>query len=256
MRRVGRLILSILCAVISLSAQDKPLGDVAREARAEKTPPSRPAKVISNDDFGGGSTAAPVDPKDDPVVVLNKARIALLHDTNHTCTTESNGNSGPGWNNSRTVEVAGAGRMHVTLRSNSAKNDPSEYLVVENHAFNRRPSGPWERADGTTGRDAKSFAEMMQGSLLPQVFKFGFSSGELKFLHGETLGVTPTLRYQYLGQVYDMDRTIDIWIGVDDGLPRKAEMLTVTRDTVTAPSAWRESFSCTYGGNDIIKAPM
>jgi hypothetical protein len=33
-------------------------------------------------------------------------------------------------------------------------------------------------------------------------------------------------------------------------------MMTVTRDTITATTTWSESFSCTYGGNDIIKAPM
>jgi hypothetical protein len=256
LRRAGAVFLMILFSGICLSAQDKPLGDIAREARAEKSQAPHAAKVLTDDDIGGGAAVAPVNPKDDPVVVLNKARIGVLHDTNHTCVLESTGNSGPGWNDRRTVEVSGAGRLHITLRSKSPTNDPSEYLIVENQVFDRRPGGPRERADAKAVGDAKSLAEIEQAALLPQVFKFGFSSGDLKFLGGQTLGVTPTLRYQYQGHVYNMDRTIDIWIGADDGLPRKTEMLTVTRDTITATVRWSESFSCTYGGNDVIKAPM
>ena len=53
------------------SAQDKPLGDVAREARAQKSEAHHAKKAVTNDDLS--SDRGPVQESDDPVTVVREA---------------------------------------------------------------------------------------------------------------------------------------------------------------------------------------
>jgi hypothetical protein len=58
------------------SAQDKPIGDVAREARAQKSEAHHAKKVVTNDDLS--SDRGPVQESDDPVTVVREAWRAFL----------------------------------------------------------------------------------------------------------------------------------------------------------------------------------
>jgi hypothetical protein len=140
MARIGRLILAaILIPGTSLCAQDKPLGDIARETRAQKAQAPRAAKVITNDD---GNPSSPVAATDDPRSVVNKARLALLRDPNHSCRLHSTGNSGPGWSDDRTAEVAFGDQLHITVNNPGSNPAHGEWIFIGKDGYHRIGNAP------------------------------------------------------------------------------------------------------------------
>ena len=101
----------LLTASRFCSAQDKPLGDVAREARAQKSEAHHAEKVVTNDDLS--SDRGPVQESDDPVTVLREAWRAFLADAGHTCHGELTNNSGPGWMEESLIEAQGRDRIQM-----------------------------------------------------------------------------------------------------------------------------------------------
>ena len=93
-------------------AQDKPLGDVAREARAQKAESPQAKKVVTEDDFKP-PPPSPVSATDDPMAVVNKASKELLDDTAHICRRQTVNNSGPGYADDRVTEAAAPNRFHI-----------------------------------------------------------------------------------------------------------------------------------------------
>jgi hypothetical protein len=243
---------AVSCA-ISSAAQDKPLGDVAREARANKTP-SPGGKVYTNEDSNAAPPAAPLTAADDPLDVVNKARDLLLRDTAHSCRREASGNSGPGWSDNRFIEV-GPDRLHIFTTGGGPKPERTEYIVVNGHVYYRGGMGPWQRPN-QIGWDEARLAQFLQAEELPDVLKFGYGRGNLKFMREEAVDGVPAFLYQYLIHAGDMERTISIWVGINDHLPHKTYMLTVTRSALTAPVIWHESTSCTYGVAGDIQPPI
>jgi len=74
---------ALMAATVLISAklspaQDKPMGDVAREARAEKSQAPHANKVVTNEDLG--PQLGPVSETDDPAKVVKKARRAWVAD--------------------------------------------------------------------------------------------------------------------------------------------------------------------------------
>ena len=146
MRLAGFL---VTCALISAApsvAQEKSLTDIARETREKKAQSSKPARVITTDDFAG-TPAEPVKPTDDPSGVVNRAGVALVKDAQHVCQTESSGNSGPGWTKSQIVEVAGTGREHILINDGSSKDSRLEYVVFDNRAYLKSGALGWQPAE-------------------------------------------------------------------------------------------------------------
>ena len=90
------------------SAQDKPLGDVAREARAQKPEADHAKKVFTNDDLS--PQLVPVQETDDPVKVVSEAWRVFLADAGHTCHGELTNNSGPGSLETSLIEAQGQDR--------------------------------------------------------------------------------------------------------------------------------------------------
>jgi hypothetical protein len=254
MRLAALLFLTVLGSANSLAAQDEPLGDVAREARARKSQAQKPAKIITNDEMEGRA-GQPVSASDDPLTVVNRARTALLRDRLHVCRRETAGNSGPGWMDSRLIEVSGPDRKHI-LVNNDPKQGRSEYIIVAERVYFRSGNGPWERSWEKRGWDESKLAQLLESMELPEVLKFGFGAGDLKLIRTESVDGAPAFLYQYSVHAGDMDRTISIWIGANDGLPRKTDMTTVTRSYGSAAVSWREAASCSYGGDVVIAAPM
>lgn len=252
MQLAWAFVAGVLAFAIPLAAQERPLGDVARESRANKDKTSRPTKVITNEELGGG-TPEPVKATDDPVQVVFKARAALLKDTQHVCRVEANGNSGPGWTDSTLVEVGGADRRHFLQIKNP---DRVEYIVIGQRVYAKLGNGSWESSWGQKGVDEAKLAQMLEGMGVSQAMFFGYGPGELKMVRSEAVGGVPALLYEDKIHAGDMDRTISIWVGANDGLPRKTEMQTVTRTWGSAPIVWRETMTCFYGGTISIREPM
>jgi hypothetical protein len=254
MRVAGLLFAGILLFAVSTRAQDKPLGDVAREARAGKSESAHAAKVITNDELGGRS-AEPVAATDDPVQVVGRARVGLLRDTLHVCRREAVGNSGPGWTDTRVMEVAGE-RKHFATSNGDTKQGRAEYIIIAGRVYMKTPNGPWQRPADKQGMDETRVAQMIESTGLPDVLNFQYDSSTLKLIRNEAVEGAPAFLYQYHVQAGDMERTISIWIGANDGLFRKSEMQTVTRSYGSAPIMWRETATCSYGGNVLIEAPL
>ena len=248
--RVAWMMAIILVLAGLSAAQEKPLGDVARDARAQKSQSPHAAKVVTNEDFQ--PHLEPVAATDNPLDVINKARLALLNDTAHSCLRETSGNSGPGWADERLAEVAAPDRVHIVISDLRPKATRGEYIIIGKDIYRRTEIEPWERMQAGD----VSVLGLWSGLLLPDVLKFGYSSGDLKLIGPDTINGTPVFQYEYKVHVGDMNRTIEMWIGANDHLPRKTHMLTVTTSALTAPVTWQESMSCTYGGSLKIEQPM
>ena len=231
-------------------AQDKPLGDVAREARAQKSESPQGKKVITDEDFKP-APPAPVAATDSPMEVVNKARNLLLHDTAHSCRRQTVGNSGPGWADDRVTEAAAPNRYHIVttqLRSNPGRY---EAIIIGDDVYGRKGNEPWQKLEQYQAQLQRS-----AGALIPDVLMFGFSGADLKLAGSESVDGAPTFRYEYKVHVVDMDRTIDIWVGANDNLPRKTHMLTVTAVPNSQPIRWTEDATCSYGVRVTIEPPM
>ena len=245
--RLGALIIAaIVVSEACLLAQEKPLGDVAREARAQKAQPSQPAKVLTNDDMNAGASGSPVAATDNPLSVVTKAADALKLDTSHRCREESSDIGDPGW--ARVSEVAGPGRIHFIEDEFRPPTTHGEIIVVDKDAYSRNGSAPWEKMKWDFRQ-----AVFLENSMIPLELKFGYNDGDLKLIRTEVINGSKTYLYQSYVNTIEIDRTISIWIGVNDNLFRKAEMITLEKSGGTS---WTESASCSYGLSLTIERPI
>jgi hypothetical protein len=242
---------AVLISASLLSAQDQPLGDAARQARAAKSSSPHATKVVTNDDVGPG----PVSETDDPAQVVNKARRAWLADMPRTCREVSTNNSGPGSSAESLREIAAPDRGHIVV-TRRAGTDPGrmELIVIGKDIFSRSGTGPWRKdsADGIpTGVPALNQP--------PEALMSDFARGDLKLVRRDNVEGSPTFLDEtkfHPGGVAFRDRTIDFWIGASDNLLRRIDTLTKE----TAPNAGgiqdRETITCSYGSVPEIKPPI
>ena len=66
---------------------------------------------------------------------------------------------------------------------------------------------------------------------------------------------TPVFLYRFVYHSTDFDRTINTSVGVNDGLLRKWNRLSVSRSGGSAPTITDETISCTYGDPINIQPP-
>jgi hypothetical protein len=231
-------------------AQDKPLADVAREAQALKAESPQAKKVVTDDDFKP-ARPAPVAAADTPAEVVKKAANLLLHDTAHSCRRQTVNNSGPGWADDRVTEAAAPNRYHIV--TTRLRTDPGGYeeIIIGEDVYGRRGSEPWQKIEPNQARIQRS-----PGALIPDVLVFSYTNADLKLAGNQSVDGAPTFHYEYKVHAGDMDRTIDIWVGANDNLPRKTHMLTVTAVFNSQPIRWTEDATCTYGERFAIEAPM
>jgi hypothetical protein len=248
--RIVPMLVPILILAGVSAAQDAPLGDVARAARAEKSQAPHASKVLTNEDFG--PHLEPVHENEDPADVVNKARAAVLADTAHTCRREITGNSGPGASAEIVTEIAGDRAHMVVSRVGGPGPKRDELIWIGNDGYSRRDDGPWQK-----NPSAGSFPTSIGG--LPEDMQMGDGSGEkLKLVRRETIEGSPTFLYEtrfHPPGVTADDRTIDIWIGANDHLPRKVQMSDVA--TAPRPPGFidRETTTWSYGSVPDIKPP-
>lgn len=247
--RTAWIVAIVLFSGTLSSAQDKPLGDVAREARAQKSDSAHATKVVTNEDFG--PHLEPVAETEDPASVVNKARVALLADTAHTCRHEITNNSGPGSSIESITETAGPDRVHITI-NRLGGSDPGSYelIIIGKDMFHRTGSSAWQKDSANV-----SLPTPIGG--LPEALSYG--SGGLNLVRRETIDGSPTFLYEDKFRAGSMDKTIDIWVGANDHLPRKAEMTTVTNDSGNSrvpPTITRDTSTYFYGTVSKIEPPM
>jgi hypothetical protein len=249
--RIALILAPILMLASVSAAQDAPLGDVARAARAEKSQTPHASKVLTNEDFG--PHLEPVHENEDPAEVVNKARAAVLADAAHTCRREIIGSSGPGTSAEIVTEIAADRARMVVNRVGGPGPKRDEVIWIGNDGYYRREDGSWQKNPG-----AGSFPAQIGG--LPEDMQMGDSVGEnLKLIRRETIDGSPTFLYEtrfHPPGVTGVDRTIDIWIGTNDHLPRKVQM----SDVATAPRSPgfidRETTTWSYGSVPEIKSPL
>jgi len=94
---------------------------------------------------------------------------------------------------------------------------------------------------------------MLAGVGIPDELKFGYSSEQLKFVRMDTLAGSPGLLYESQLHTIEMDRTIRIWVGANDGFFRQSEMSTQGKGN---SSSWQTKTTCSYGNAPQILAPM
>lgn len=245
MRRGAFLAAMVLTLAGFGLSQDKPLGDAAREAREAHSRSPHATKTLSSE----GSEVKAIKASDDPVDVLARARAALLQDVSHRCREESSGNSGPapGWADVKVFEIAGSDRKHVVVDQLRPKADHNEWILLGQDGYRQTGNGPWERLD------ASAIALVAQ-LWAPDVFQFAFHQGDLKLAGREVIDGVAAFQYQFAFHSSDFDRTINIWVGIDDNLPRRTEMRSVTRSWGSTPVVWQQKTYCTYG-NVTIQPP-
>ena len=251
MRPIGLLLFLTLSFAYPAQSQEKSLADIARETREKKAQSAKPAKVITTEDFAG-VPAQPVKSTDDPPGVVKRAGIALVKDTQHVCQSESNGNSGPGWVKSQVVQIAGTGRKHIVLNDSSSKDGRLEYVAVENRVYVKSGGGVWQSAERMGWNEAQ-LSGMLAGVGIPDELKFGYSPEQLKFVRMDTVAGFPGLLYESQLHTIEMDRTIRIWVGANDGFFRQSEMSTQGKGN---SSSWQTKTTCSYGNAPQILAPM
>ena len=222
-------------------AQDRPLGDVARETRSQ-TAQSKPAKTLTGD---GQSS---VNASDDPLGVITKAAEAMVRDNSHRCHEVSSGNSGPGWTEVVTTEF-GNDRMRVVGEQG---NQPSETIMIGKQGYRKIGSGPWAKIDPGEMSWYQTWTSPATFKL-PDELKFGYKPGDLKLIGPEVIKGVSTFHYQFKVRDSFIDRAVDIWVGAGDGLPRKTEMMTHDLQMKTSSHTTTE---CTYGIEITIEPPM
>jgi hypothetical protein len=175
------------CSVSNCQAQDRPLGDVARETRAQTAQATKPAKTLVSD----GSEPHPVSITDDPMEAVTKAADALLRDNFHRCEMHSSGNSGPrpGWSRDVVIDAAGADRAHVIGEFTNPKRR-EETIYIGGEVYQKIDNGPWEKIDAMKGTHVSGGA-----MTVPDELKFGYKKGDLKLMGGQIISGLPTLHY-------------------------------------------------------------
>jgi hypothetical protein len=146
---VGLTVASVLISAQLLSAQDAPMGDVARQSRGEKSQSPHANKVVTDEDLG--PRLSPVAETDDPAQVVNKARRAWMAAAPPTCRHEVSNTSGPGSSAESVREIAGADGVHLVVNRRGGM-DPgrTELILIGDDMYSRTGAGPW-RKDSAAG---------------------------------------------------------------------------------------------------------
>jgi hypothetical protein len=242
---------TVLISAVLLGAQDAPMGDVARQVRSVKSQAPHANKVVTDEDLG--PHLAPVAETDDPAQVVNSARRAWLADMPRSCHEISSNNSGPGSSVESLREIAAPDHTRIVIdRRGGPDPGHTELIVIGTDFYSRNGTGSW-RKDSAAGTVTET------PHWLPEALMSQYAAGELNLVRRDVIGGAPTFLYEtkyHPGGVAFQDRTIDFWIGANDNLLRKIDMLTKQ----TAPSAGgiedRETITCTYGAIPEITPPI
>jgi hypothetical protein len=248
--RVTSVVAIFLISSWFCSAQDKPIGDVARDSQAQKSEAHHAKKLITDDDIGPDRGV--VHETDDPVTVVREAWRAFLADGGHTCHGELTNNSGPGSVETSLLEAQGQDRIHMVIKGPYGPAGDSEAIVIGNDKYSRFGTQPWQK-----------YAQYAPGEIpFARLSDIASDSG-LKLVRRETIEGSPTFLYEnqyHPGGVNIRNTTDDIWIGANDHRLRKAQMLFTETHTIMATKTvlgiTRYTVTCSYGPVPEIKPPI
>lgn len=248
---VALMAAGVLISTGILLGQDTPMGDVARQARAEKSQAPHAKKAVTDEDFG--QQLSPVSETEDPAQVVNKARRAWMTDMPRTCREFSSNNSGTGSSNESLREMAGPDHIRIVVDRRGGISDPghSEFITIGSDIYSRSGAGPW-RKDSTAG----------VGTLphwVPEPLVGDYAAGELKLVRRDGAGGAPAFLYEtkfHPGGVAFRDTTIDFWVGTNDNLLRKIDTLTKETGPSSGGVEVRYTITCSYGLVPEIKPPI
>jgi hypothetical protein len=248
--RLALIVASVLICSDLLTAQDEPIGDVARQTRAEKAQAAHAKKTVTDEDFG--PDLAPVSETDDPAQVVNKARRAWMTDMPRTCR-EFSSSSRSNSTSEGTREIAAPDRIRmVGDQRGGSQPGHSELIIVGSEIFSRFGSGPW-RKDSS----AELVAAMPRWR--PEALADEFAAGELKLVRRDAVAGVPALVYETKsrhGGGPAGDATTDYWVGTKDNLLRKLETVTEGADPSGRAAEFRYTVTCSYGPVPEIKPPI
>ena len=244
------IVTGTLISAGTLFAQDTPIGDVARQARAEKAQAVHAKKAVTDEDLG--PQLAPVSETDDPAQVVNKARRAWMTDMPRSCREFSSNNSGPGSSNESLREMAAPDHTRIVVERRSG-SDPghTELIVIGSDMYSRNGAGPW-RKDSAAGLAGLPH-------WVPEPLVGDYAAGELKLVRRDAAGGAPAFLYEtksHPGGVAFRDTTIDFWVGTNDNLLRKIDTLTKETGPSGGGVEVRYSVTCSYGVVPEIKPPI
>jgi hypothetical protein len=242
------IVAGVLISAGTLFAQDTPIGDVARQARAEKAQAPHAKKAVTDEDLG--PQLAPVSETDDPAHVVNKARRAWMTDMPRSCREFSSNNSGPGSSNESSREMAAPDQIRIVGGGSGPGHN--ELIVIGSDMYSRIGTGPW-RKDSAAG-----LVTSMQ-HWLPEALMGDYATGELKLVRRDAAGGVPAFLYEtkfHPGGVAFRDRTIDFWVGASDNLLRKIDTLTKETGPSGGGVEVRYTVTCSYGPVPEIKPPI
>ena len=225
------------------------MGDIARQAREQRAAAAHATKVVTDETLG----PAPVSETDSPIEVVNKAGHFLSRDSFHSCIHQKTG--GPGESFEILVELDGPDRMRIVKRS-SSDPQPFDNIFIGTAAYRRTGNGPWHR-------DAQdSPVSASQRDRLPENLSeaLSYANADLKLVRRDVADDAPVFLYEtefHAGGASQRDGTLDIWIGINDGLIRKVKMRTVESGASSVtPVVSTDTFTCSYGRVPAIKPPM
>jgi len=248
--RVASAIAALLVSATLLSAQDTPMGDVARAARAQKSQAPHANKVLTDEDIG--PQLKPIAETDDPAEVVNNAERAFQEDSEHTCRNERTNNSGPGSSVQSVREVAGPDHSRVVIDRHDQYAGHSELIVIGQDLYSRSGNGPWTKNAGAATGPAIN--------VLPEALWGHYSNGEIKLVRRDVIDGTIVFLYEtkyHPGGVSNRDRTIDFWISINDGRLRRFQMVdSEATASFIPPTVTRDTTTCTYGPPPEIKPPI
>jgi hypothetical protein len=125
-----------------------------------------------------------------------------------------------------------------------------ETICIGNDGYRKVGAGPWARIDSP---EMTWYQSHLNAIKLPDELKFGYKSGDLKLIGSESINGSPTFHYRIKIRDTAIDRTVDIWVGSKDSLPRRTEMTT---HNLQMKTSWHQMTECTYGISITIEPPL
>ncbi len=143
--------------------------------------------------------------------------------------------------------------MHVVNRQTGNNASSTEFIMVGGSSYHRVNGGPWQKDGEGLSSDSLSVFHRM-----PEPLMMGSSAKDLRLIGRDVVGGVATFLYElqfHPGQVSNRDSVLRIWIGIDDGLPRRFQ-LRMAEGNYKTPTISDEITTCSYGAVPEIKAPI
>lgn len=124
--------------------------------------------------------------------------------------------------------------------------------MVGGSSYHRVNGGPWQKDGEGLSSDSLSVFHRM-----PEPLMMGSSAKDLRLIGRDVVGGVATFLYElqfHPGQVSNRDSVLRIWIGIDDGLPRRFQ-LRMAEGNYKTPTISDEITTCLLRGGARDQSP-